>query len=229
MRLMLPRLAAASLAVAGLLAAGSAHAVDGVVLIDQTSIPLHITQPGSYRLSSNIVAPGPAGAIKIRSNDVTLDLNGFTIVGDGTFADGIAISAHNVEVRNGTVRGFGRHGIFALNAGCFRCTDAEGVRVFHVRAVENTFNGFAMESQGALVDKCSAHSNGGHGFYMGGDGGLLTNSVARVNGGFGMIAGGFATGYRSNVFTANNGGDANPQATNGVNLGENLCGLAVCP
>jgi hypothetical protein len=158
---------------------------------------------------------------------VTLDLNGFSIVGDGSYADGITIFARNVEVRNGTVRGFGRHGIFAMNTGCFRCLDAEGVRVIEVRAVGNTSHGFAMESQGAFVDKCSAHSNGNIGFYMLGAGSLLTNSVARANTSWGMLAGGLSTGYRSNVFTANNGTGAN--ANGGTNLGANLCGNAVCP
>src|SRR5262245_61294644 len=135
MRLVSLRLAASSAALAGLfLAASPSYAVDGVVLIDQTMVPFIISDPGSYRPSTNLVAPGPAGAINISSNNVTLDLNGFSIIGDSTpFADGIDIAATNVEIRNGTVRGFGRHGIFAVNVGCLRCADAEGVRILEVR------------------------------------------------------------------------------------------------
>jgi hypothetical protein len=92
--------------------------------------------------------------------------------------------------------------------------------------VGNGFDGFAIETQGALVDKCSALGNGGLGFYMG-VGSLVTNSVARVNGSFGFAAMGPSAGYRSNVFTVNNGTGLN--VSGGTNLGANLCGNALCP
>ncbi len=38
-----------------------------------------------------------------------------------------------------------------------------------------------------------------------------------------------SSGYRSNVLTENNGGNANPQVSGGTNLGHNLCGFALCP
>jgi hypothetical protein len=223
------RLLGASTVLAGLfLAASPTYAVDGVVLLDPV-YPISITQPGSYRLTGNLITAGRATAIRISSDDVTLDLNGFSVIGNGQAADGIAIQGANVELRNGTVRGFARHGVFALNTGCFVCVDAEGVRVIEVRSIGNGANGFAMESQGALVEKCSAHLNGHWGFYMGGDGGLVVNSVARANVSLGFQAGALNVGYRSNVFTANNGGDANPQADFGTNLGANVCGNLVCP
>ena len=219
----------AAVALASLfLVASPTYAVDGVVLLDPV-YPISITAPGSYRLTGNLVAAGRASAIRINSDDVTLDLNGFRVVGNSAATDGIVIQGANVEVRNGTVRGFVRHGVFALNTGCFGCPDAEGVRVIEVRSIANGANGFAMESQGALVEKCSAHLNGHVGFYMGGEGGLVVNSVARANTSFGLQGGGFNIGYRSNVFTINNGSDFNPQADNGLNLGTNVCGNVVCP
>src|SRR5262249_23789179 len=81
------------LAVAGsvpAVAAGAVRitpAVDQTVLIDQQFVlnaggfPLKITAPGSYKLFSNLVVPANADGILIQSNDVTLDLNGFTIAG----------------------------------------------------------------------------------------------------------------------------------------------------
>jgi len=93
MRLVSLRAAAAALA--GLfLAASPSYAVDGVVLIDQTMVPLTITDPGSYRLSSNVAVTGSATAVSIQSNDVSLDLNGFTVSGDSMpFSDGIFVSS----------------------------------------------------------------------------------------------------------------------------------------
>jgi hypothetical protein len=238
------RSGAALAAVAGLwLAAAPTYAVDGVVLIDEAAVlaggitpadgpgyPVTISEPGSYRLSENLKVPAGVSGLWIETNDATLDLNGFGVLGaNSPFTDGIFIFGNNVEVRSGTVREFGRHGIFSRNAGrCFDCTDAEGVRIVDVRAIGNGFNGIRLESQGGLVEGCSAHANGNAGINAQGNGTLVKNSVARVNKTYGII-GGSNSGYRSNVLTANNGGDLNPQVLGGVNLGENLCGTAVCP
>jgi hypothetical protein len=245
MRLVAGRFAGASVALAGLfLVAQPTYAVDGVVLIDQAAVlaggitpadgpgfPVNLSAPGSYRLSSDLVLPAGsyASGFWIDSDNVTLDLNGFSLIGAApTISDGIFIFAANVEVRNGTVRAFGRHGVFARNAGkCFDCTDAEGVRILNVRAIGNGFNGIRIESQGALVDGCSAHTNGSIGI-LAYQGGLVKNSVARANVNVGFY-GLSNTGFRSNVATANNGGDLNPQVSGGLNLGDNLCGTALCP
>src|SRR5882762_4507455 len=73
----------------------SLYADDGVVLIDQNralagnvtpgdapGFPVTISQPGSYRLSGNLTVPDiNTTAIQITADFVTLDLNGFSIVG----------------------------------------------------------------------------------------------------------------------------------------------------
>lgn len=69
-----------------------ALAVDGVVLIDQNralagnvtpgdtpGFPVTISQPGSYRLSGNLVGTTNARALHITVSNVTLDLNGFQV------------------------------------------------------------------------------------------------------------------------------------------------------
>jgi hypothetical protein len=80
------------------LAAGQAiYAVDGVILIDQTKalagnvtpgdapgFPVTISQPGSYRLDSNLAVPDMTSGILIESDNVTIDLNGFSILGPVT-------------------------------------------------------------------------------------------------------------------------------------------------
>ena len=73
----------------------SLFAVDGIVLIDQShalaggitpgdaaGFPVTISQPGSYRLSGNLIVPDMnTTAIVITADGVTLDLNGFSIMG----------------------------------------------------------------------------------------------------------------------------------------------------
>jgi hypothetical protein len=100
----------------------AALAVDGVILIDQNKalaggvtvgdapgFPISITQSGSYRLASNLTAPANTGAISITANNVTLDLNGFsvssTIVDVGIFGlvNTIFIGAADVSIKNGSV------------------------------------------------------------------------------------------------------------------------------
>jgi hypothetical protein len=103
------------------LLSASAWAVDGQVLINQSTVmssggfPYHITQTGSYKLSGNLVAPLNQQAIQIIASNVTLDLNGFNVtcnfdanyprvfqfscLGDG----GYGVGASDVSIRNGTV------------------------------------------------------------------------------------------------------------------------------
>ena len=73
------------LVLAAALASTCAFAVDGVVLINQSTVtaaggfPYTITQPGSYKLSGNLTPPLNVTAIQISTGNVSLDLNGFTI------------------------------------------------------------------------------------------------------------------------------------------------------
>jgi hypothetical protein len=100
-----------------------AFAVDGVVLINQSTVvaaggfPYVIAQPGSYKLTGNLVCCTPAnsnapvfmgGAIQITAKNVTLDLNGFSIVGPSSgFTVGIfAPVANHTTILNGSVSGF---------------------------------------------------------------------------------------------------------------------------
>jgi hypothetical protein len=54
---------------------------------DQRGFPVSISQPGSYRLTSNLIVDSFGVAIEITADGVTLDLNGYSIVGKGLPAD----------------------------------------------------------------------------------------------------------------------------------------------
>jgi hypothetical protein len=101
-----------------------AFAIDGVVLINQATVvaaggfPYIITQPGSYKLSGNLVCCTPKNsnpsvaqpeAIHVAANNVTIDLNGFSILGPGTgFTAGVFAPTFfsHTTVFNGSVVGF---------------------------------------------------------------------------------------------------------------------------
>jgi len=185
--------------------AAPAYAVDGVVLINQAAalngnvtpgdgpgFPVEITQPGTYRLSSNLTVPdADTESILILARDVTLDLNGFSIIGPNTChvdkvpADpvtcdfqgrGVGISgvaATNTSVFNGTIRGMGSD---AINlGGVFGESNVE-----RVRAISNGGNGIVLSA--GLVDRSNATLNHGTGISAA----SVTNSIAFQNGGVGV-------------------------------------------
>jgi hypothetical protein len=120
--------AVAVLISAALMFAAPAFAVDGVVLINQSTVlaaggfPYRITQPGSYKLSGNLVVPAGVDGIGILTDGVTIDLNGFRISGavtcfiyaGGVVCDpfqpsspaGISGTTNDVTIRNGSIVGF---------------------------------------------------------------------------------------------------------------------------
>jgi hypothetical protein len=67
--------------------------------------------PGSYYLTTNLTATGVAGqhGITISADHVTLDLNGFSLIGVAGSGDGIRVPAArlNLVIYNGTVRNSG--------------------------------------------------------------------------------------------------------------------------
>ncbi len=100
-----------------------------------TNLPFTINQPGSYYLTGNL--SGNQG-ITIRTNNVTLDLMGFTLEGSSAFAGGISISgAKNVVVRNGGVRDF------YVGVGF---SAAKGSRVENLIIENNTIAGISLVS-----------------------------------------------------------------------------------
>jgi len=218
-----------------LVAARPAPAVDGVIEINQSralaggitagdspNYPIRLNTSGSYRLTSNLTAALNNSGIEVNADDVTIDLNGFTLTGGGgLIADGIGIGgSKNIEIRNGTIRAFTRSGIFTNSATQF-------IRVIGVTSIGNVTAGIDLQGQGNIIDGCTVWNNG-YGMRAF-EGSLVINSVARGNTLEGLILIG-GSGYRSNVLTGNNGSDANAQVSGGFPLGPNVCGTDLtCP
>jgi hypothetical protein len=80
--------------------------------------PYVINQPGSYYLSANITTTSNQTAIEILAENVTLDLNGFTIFAMSGGSMGTAIAASQAAViRNGFIKsgGLTTDGSYAVN------------------------------------------------------------------------------------------------------------------
>ena len=85
-----------------------------------------ISQPGSYYLTGNIMSANVSGlnGIEIVTNNVTLDLNGFSLLavqnnasGNNTVHDSAIYLTSNcnyITVRNGIISGWGSTGLYAI-------------------------------------------------------------------------------------------------------------------
>ena len=201
------KMEAFTLVFATVLLAPCARAVDGTVLINQSTsvnglpgcphsgFPITICQPGSYRLSGNLTVPGTADGIDISGASVTLDLNGFTISGpvscegfpvvqeDCSPSDagyGVFVTGANVRLFGGTVRGF-KFGILGENL---------GFRIEKVEAFNNLYDGILNIvdfSSAALVNSNNASLNGRYGIYVAG--GVISGNMTNNNGGGGINTG----------------------------------------
>jgi len=166
----LPRPAAA---VDGVTEINQARALaGGVTGSDTLGFPVFIDTNGSYRLTSNLTVDENTVAIEVLASakEVTIDLNGFAIVGPVTCpglppvcsGSGTGVGIHaadtatRVEVSNGTIRGMGSHGIYLAGGGSIE----------HVRSGENAGDGINLGINffgNSLVKDSTASSNGGTG------------------------------------------------------------------
>jgi parallel beta-helix repeat protein len=130
-----------------------------------------ITNPGSYYLTGNIVGAAKMHGISIQTNDVTLDLNGFQMLGGSGSLYGIfaSASALNIVIRNGTLRNW-EYGVLAGNGYC---------EVDHVRAYACQTDGFHLGDYCA-VKNCSAGDNAGTGVEIG-NGCVVTDCLVSTN------------------------------------------------
>jgi parallel beta-helix repeat protein len=139
-----------------------------------------ITNPGSYYLTTNIIGVTSKYGIEIMTNHVTLDLNGFALLGGGDGAAGIYISssANDVTVRNGMISGWGDGADSA----------APDTVLEHLKIVGCTGSAIYNFSAPTVVRDCLCESDGGDLTYptivsMGGE---ISGCIVMNNGGIGL-------------------------------------------
>jgi hypothetical protein len=189
-----------TLAVAAALAtslASQARGAEGIVEINQATaiagnvtpgdapdFPVTLSQRGSYRLTGNLaVTASTADAIAITADGVTLDLGGFALAGPGTGSGhGVSMSGRRrVEIRGGTIRGFGGSGVRDALA------TARGHRVAALRVRAMGGSGISLAGAGHTVEDVVVLGCGA-GISVG-DGGSVRESAVIDVPGAGIAAG----------------------------------------
>lgn len=197
MKRIIPRRALACACAVLFLAAGAAHAVDGVIEINQTSatatgFPVAITIPGSYRLTSNLMAPPGSSAIIVVAPEVEIDLNGFAIMGaGGAGTPGIVGGPPGLTVRDGSISSFGGPGVVL----------GPESKALHLRVFANGGGGIAGGAICLIEDNRIVGNFGGDGLYA--DKCKVENNVIESNSGSGLSGSGNVVLYNR---IASNGG-----------------------
>ncbi|MGD0117656.1 MAG: hypothetical protein ABSD30_06305 [Candidatus Binatus sp.] len=190
--------------------AAPAGAVDGTIEINQAKVmaaggfPYTITTSGSYRLTGQLtVSSTTTDAIDVNTSNVTIDLNGFLIVGPGasSAADGInATSVQAVTVENGLVIGF-KVGVSVGLFGIVRNVHADknvniGIQGANNTVVQgctanNTSEGYGIECSGGgcAISGNTANGNVQAGINCTGNGCVISNNTAIADGLVGIACG----------------------------------------
>ncbi len=212
----LATLALAATAQAQVITIDQAKAMAGNVTPGDTpGFPVTISQPGSYRLMSNLtVADVLAHGILIDANGVTIDLNGFSITGARCVSGGRChignggagiVGGRNVSILNGTVTNFADSGIHI----------AEQVSLVGVRSHRNGRCG-AIVNGDSLVRDSALTANAYCGLWI--SSGVARNNLISRNATFQVHSAGQGLFSGNNVIGA--GAYNLPPAQS---LGDNLC------
>ena len=145
-----------------------------------SSLPFTIDQCGSYFLTDCLTGVSGQNGITVTADNVTIDLNGFALIGVNGSGDGIQVpvTISSLTVRNGSVRSWREDGVDAANA--------RESRFENLRSYGNVGTGLKIGDY-SIVENCGG-ANGGNGISTGG-GCTITNCTANGSGGIGILAG----------------------------------------
>jgi parallel beta-helix repeat protein len=171
---------------------------------DATPSLYKITQPGSNYLTGNITGVAGKHGIEIAASGVTLDLNGFDLVGVpgmGAF-DGVSVTVdglRSIAVLNGSARNWGDGGVDLgfLSRGCrvdgVRASGNAGTGITTsisstVSNCTSVFNGQRgiRASNASTISNCSVESNSGTGIEVN-NGCTISNCAAYFNAAVGIL------------------------------------------
>ena len=226
---------------------------------DAAGFPITISRPGSYILKGNLTVPNEnTHGILITTSHVTIDLNGFAILGPTDCSGGLQPCARagsgngittaqiphfNITLRNGTIQGMGAAGVniygdsHLLERLHVRSNGGGGIRIWHSADLGSSIvqhntaqrNAYVgIETFGGVITNNTIDVNF-HAIRVFGSSALVSHNVVTRNAGDALTATP-GTGYLANVFTANGGAVwTDPWPVGGHNLGQNLCDGQPCP
>ena len=186
-----------------------------------------ISQPGSYYLTGNILGVSVKNGIGINAANVTLDLNGFSLIGAANSGIGINVSglSANLTVRNGCVSGW--TGTYSDGISCQASNT-----VFERLTISGNNTGIDCAGN-TIIENCTVSGNNGDGIYLNGSDSLIRNNKCVGNnvshfagtpsiivigsnnriegnhvtatgaGGFGIAISTFSTSYTNNIVIQN--------------------------
>lgn len=145
------------------------------------ALPFVISQPGSYVVVSNLTGAAGVDLIQIDADNVTLDLNGFSLRGPAGSLNGIRVlnTHRNVSIVNGSIQSFGANGVDVLNASSvvlrgLNVSDCGAIGIqtnFNAVVSDCTLFGNVLGGMDAgnncTIQQCAAVVNFGPGFVVG--------------------------------------------------------------
>ena len=147
-----------------------------------TSSVFRITQPGSYYLTANVAGLSGRNGITIDASNVTLDLNGFALIGVPGSNIGVnSGSGAEVAVMNGAVRGF---------AVGVRLIGNSSARLQDVLTRDCVQAG--IQAANCIITRCVARLNAGTGIFAEGSS-VITDCIANFNTAAGFAVSGFSS------------------------------------
>jgi len=214
--------------------------VDALNTPGNVSFEFYINQPGSYYLTGNITGISGKNGIGIAANNVTVDLNGFTLALTGAPGLLSGVFAYNnltnIIVRNGTVTGWNRglnsfanYCIFenlVVSANLYGIQCAGSAEVRNCTIIGN--NSFGVEVDGSdslvvgnhFVGNNAANSPGLAAIYVTGSNNHVENNHVTGSGvlGYGISVASSST-ITNNIIVKNlvEGGGANNYSISGNN------------
>jgi len=210
--------------VAAMLAfAAAAGAVDGTIEINQAKVlagsgfPFTIsTANTSYRLTGSLTVPASTSGINVTANNVTIDMNGFSIAGPGSTSGAVngvgATGIADVTVENGTITGMGIAivlGNFGIVRNVHADTNGFGIDVGDNSVVEgctannSTANYGIRCSMECSISGNTANGNADEGIFCSDSGCQITGNTANGNAGVGIECGSNACVISGNTVLGN--------------------------
>jgi hypothetical protein len=203
---------------------------------DTAGYPVTISIPGTFQLASNLFVAANKIGIQVVSNNVTIDLNGFTMEGSNVAWYGIVGGTKAVTIKNGTITRFKFDGINGGTGYYWIVEDMrstangrDGIVVGYyalVRsnvATENIKLGIYTQWS-SVIQGNTASLNGTYGIFT--IRSTVIGNVINDNGTYGLNGGG--SGYSDNALFGNDGVMLGEEATLVVPQNPNAC-QGACP